>query len=144
MKRIRGFTLIEAVLAMAVLSAGLVGVMYAFHSMGTSSTLADQTVIASNIARGAIEKVVANRDAGTYAATLTAITGGSFNQNPVPNYAPYTLAVTAYEVDPDKDVGATDDFLDSSPGSGFARVTSTVTWNGGQKTLSLVTVIADH
>lgn len=140
----RGFTLIEAVLSLGVMSMGLLGVLYAFQGMGRSSALADQTVIASNIARGALERVVAKRAASGYAATLTAITSGSFNQNPVTNYAPYTLTVTEYEVDPDVDAGATDDFLDASPGSGYARVTVNVTWNSGANNMNLVTLIANY
>lgn len=144
MIRTRGFTLIEAVLSLAVISIGFLGVMYAFKGMGTSSVLADQTVIASNISRGALERVIAYRDANGYAAALVAISAGSFDQNPVTNYAAYSLDVTVLEVDPDEDVGATDDFLDFDAGSGFARVTSEVGWNGGLNTLSLVMVIADH
>lgn len=139
----RGFTLIEAVLSLAVMAMGLLGVLYAFHGMGSSSVLADQTVTATNIARGAIEKVIAKRDASGYASALAAISGGTFNQNPVTNYAPFILSVAAYEVDPDDD-GSTDDFLDASPGSGYARVTVTVTWNSGTKSINLVTLIANY
>lgn len=139
-----GFTLIEAVLSLGVLAIGLLGVIYAFHGMGESSVLADQTVVASNVARGAIERVIAKRDASGYAAALTAISNGSFNQNPVTNYPPYTLTVSAYEVNPDKDVGATDDFLDASPGSGYARVTVNMTWNTGKNSMNLVTIIANY
>lgn len=146
MKRSRGFTLIEAVLSLGILSIGLIGVMYAFHGMGTSSLLADQSVIASNISRGALEKVIANRDSDGYWWALSNIQNGVFDQNPVTNYPPntYSLTVSAYEVDPDKDAGATDDFLDPMVWSGYARVTSTVSWNNGQNTLSLVTLIANH
>lgn len=140
----RGFTLIEAALSLAILSIGLIGVMYAFKGMGTSSALADQTVIASNLARGGLEKIMAYRDAHGYNGAIAAIANGSFDQNPVPNYVPYSLDATSLEVDPDADVAAADDFLDASPGSGFARVTSAVSWNGGLNTLSLVMVIAEH
>lgn len=139
-----GFTIIEAVLSLGIMAIGLLGVIYAFQGMGESSVLADQTVVASNVARGAIERVVAKRDASGYAAALSAITSGSFNQNPVANYPSYALTVSAYEVDPDKDVGATDDFLDVSPGSGYARVTVNVAWNSGQNTMNLVTIIANY
>lgn len=144
MRRMRGFTLIEAVLSLTVITAGLIGVMYAFHGMGTSSLIADQTVIASNISRGALESVQASRDANGYFLALNAIQSGSFDLNPVPNNPSFALAVTAVEVDPDKDAGFTDDFLDPLLGSGYARVTSMVTWNNGANTLSLVTMIANY
>lgn len=141
--RMRGFTLIEAVLSLAVMAVGLLGVIYAFQSMSRSSVLADQTVIASNIAHAAIDRIIAKRDASGYATALTAITSGNFNQSPVTNHPSFTLAVTAYEVNPDKD-GGTDDFLDASANSGYARVTISVTWNNGANTMNLVTLIADY
>lgn len=143
-RRIRGFTLIEAVLAIAVVGMGLVGVIYAFHGMGTSSLLADQTVIASNIARGTLESIQADRDINGYFLALGEIQSGAHDMAPVPMYPAYSLTVTALEVDPDKDAGATDDFLDPMLGSGYARVTATVTWNNGNNALSLVTMIAHY
>ncbi|PIR21185.1 MAG: hypothetical protein COV45_00125 [Deltaproteobacteria bacterium CG11_big_fil_rev_8_21_14_0_20_47_16] len=141
--RLLGFTIIEAVLSIGLMAFGLLGVIYAFHGMGTSSVLADQTVVATNIARGAIDKIIAKRDTSGYSSALTAITNGNFSESPVANYPPYTLSVTAYEVDPDKD-GGLDDYLDASPGSGFARVTITVSWNSGANTATLVTLIANY
>jgi prepilin-type N-terminal cleavage/methylation domain-containing protein len=140
----RGFTLIEAVMAVAIVGIGLVGVIYAFHGMGTSSLLADQTVMASNIARGALESVQASRDSNGYFLTLGEIQAGSYNLIPVTSNPSFNLTVTAVEVDPDKDAGATDDFLDSSLGSGYGRVTATVNWNNGGNSLSLVTMIAHY
>lgn len=145
MKWSRGFTLIEAVLSLGVITFGLLGVMYAFGSMASNSVLADQTVIASNIARGSLERVQSLRDTFGYStARYYLITFNYFNQTPVQNFPAYNLTVTAPEVDPDEDANVTDDFLDPLSGSGVARVTATVTWNGGKNTLSLVTIIADY
>lgn len=141
--KMRGFTLIEAVLSLAVMAVGLLGVLYAFQSMSRSSVLADQTVIASNIARATIDQIIAKRDASGYAAALSAITSGTFNQNPATNHPGYVVTVTAYEVDPDKD-GGTDDFLDASANSGYARVTVATAWNNNANSMNLVTLIADY
>lgn len=135
--------MIEAVLSLGVMAVGLLGVIYAFQSMSRSSVLADQTVVASNIARATIDKIIAKRDASGYAATLTAITNSNFNQNPVTNFPSYSVTATVFEVNPDDDGGA-DDFLDASPGSGYARVTVTVNWNNSASSMNLVTLIANY
>ncbi len=139
----RGFTLIEAVLSLGVMAIGLLGVIYAFQGMSRSSVLADQTVIASNIARATLDKIAAKRDASGYASAFSAVIGGNFNQNPVANHPSFAVTATTYEVNPDKD-GGTDDFLDASPGSGYARVTVTVSWNNGANSLVVVTLIANY
>lgn len=140
----KGFTLIEGVLAIAVLGVGLVGVMFSFQGGTQSSLLADQTVIATNIARGTLEKILAKRDADGYAATLVAVnTSNSYDENPVTNFSNYVLDTTALEVDPDDD-DAIDDFLDASAGSGYARVTVQVSWGGGEHSITMETLIADY
>lgn len=140
----KGFTLIECILAIAILGIGLVGVMYAFQGAANSSLIADQTVIATNIARDTLEQIIAKRDADGYSSTLTAInTSNSYDENPVSGFSNFVLNSTALEVDPDDD-DSTDDFLDASAGSGYARVTANVSWDGGNYSISLATLIADY
>lgn len=139
----RGFTLIEVVLSIGLLAVGLVGVMISFQGAARSSILADQTVIATNLARGALERIVANRDANGYPSTLTAIASGTYNETGAPDFPDYSVECIALEVNPDVD-GGTDDFLDASPGSGYARVTATASWNAGGNKISLFTLIANY
>jgi type II secretory pathway pseudopilin PulG len=139
-----GFTLVEAVLSLALVATGLLGVIYAFQSMSQSSLLADQTVTATNIARATIERIIARRDANGYASTLAAVsTSNTFDENPVTGFSGYVLNSSALEVDPDDD-GNVDDFLDAAPGSGYARVTVQVSWNSGSNSISLVTLMANY
>lgn len=139
----KGFTLIEAVLAIGLVAIGLVGVMIAFQGAARNAILADQTVAATNLARGALEHVITQRDAGGYTATLSSITGGSYNEASIVGLTGYALTVSASEVNPDVDPG-TDDFLDAAPGSGVARVTALVSWNSGRSSIQLVTLIAQY
>lgn len=139
-----GFTLIEAVLSLAVVSVGFLGVIYAFQGVSRTSLLSDQTIIASNIARGTLEQIMQKRNSSGYAAALTAInSSNSYDANPVVGYPGYVLDSTALEIDPDDDVG-TDDFLDVSPGSGYARVTAQIFWNNGSNQVRFVTLMANY
>ena len=143
-----GFTFLDAVLGLALLAAGLLGILYVFQGSVGSSLLADQTVIAANLGRETLEKITAQRDCKLsgcgYAAALTAInTNHTYNQSPVSAFPTYTITTTALEVDPDSD-GGTDDFLDALSGSGYARITVSVSWNSGANSIQLVTLLGSY
>lgn len=148
MKKWLGFSLLDSLLGLALLGAGFVGILYAFQGSSRSSLLADQSIIASNLARETMERIIAQRDCNLggcgYASTLTSInTSQTYNQNPVSGFSNYAITATALEVNPDSD-GVTDDFLDAQLGSGYARITVTVTWSSGANSLSLVSLIASY
>ena len=138
-----GFTLIEAVLSIALLGVGLVGIIFAFQGAASSSLLADQTVVATNIARDTLERIVQQRNVSGYAATRTSIDGGTYNANPVAGFTGYVLTTTESEVNPDDD-SATDDFLNAQAASGYARVTTVVSWNSAANSIRLVTLIVNY
>lgn len=136
----KGVTLLEAVLTIAIISAGLIGVLYVFGSSTTSSLITDQTVIASNLAREKLEQVIADRAVKGYAVTKsTNYSDGQLSGD----YNEFTRNVTITEVNPDDD-DAVDDFLDVQAGSGYARVTVTVDWNDGNNSIKLETLIAEY
>jgi len=145
--KMRGFTLIEAVLSLALLAFGLFGLLYVFENTTRTALLADQSYVAENLARQALETIIAKRDStlsgGGYTNTLTAIQANSFNQSPVTGFTGYNLTVTATEVDAES-ASAPTNFTVALPGSGYARVTATVTFNGGSNTVQLVTLIANY
>jgi Tfp pilus assembly protein PilV len=143
----RGFTLIEATLALGVLAVGLMGLLYVFEDATVSSLLTDQTYIASNLAQEIAETIIANRDSnlagGGYTSTLSSIQANSYNASPVSGFTGYNRTVTAVEVAPGSTAGPTN-FTVAQPGSGYARVTITVSWNGGANSFVLYTVIANY
>ncbi|MDO8493731.1 MAG: type II secretion system protein [Deltaproteobacteria bacterium] len=143
----KGFTLIEGVLSIALIGIALVGILYAFQGSVRSSLLADQTVIAANVARDTMEEIIAQKDCNEsgcgYAATLSSISAQSYDANPVSGFAGYVLDTTALEVNPDDDNSA-DDFLDSQSGSGYARITVVVNWNNGGNSYVLETLLASY
>lgn len=137
---IKGFTLIEAVLTIGIIGAGLIGVMYVMNGGARSSLLADQTLIASNLAREKLEQIIADRANKGYAtAIVTNYSDGALSGE----YSEFTRTVTMMEVDPDDDNNV-DDFLDASSGSGYARVTVIVSWWGGAQSVKLETLIANY
>ncbi len=145
----KAFTLLDAVLGLALLSAGLIGVLYVFQGSVSSSVLSDQTAVAVNLARETMEKIEAQRDCNLsgcgYSPTLASIAASAYNQNPVAGFAGYQIVASAYEVNPDSD-GGSDDFLDAQSGSGYARVTVSVNWTtaGVANSVSFVTLLASY
>ncbi len=138
----KGLSLIEAVLAIAIIGAGLVGVMFVFSGGAKSSMIANQTVVASNLAKEKLEHIIADRANLGYAYVIT--NAASYSDGQLPgNFSVYTRNVTIVEVDPDDDDNV-DDFLDPSPGSGYARITIVVSWSGAAESVKLETLIANY
>lgn len=143
-----GFSIIETVIAMSLIGAGLIGLFSAYQRMSLDYMVADQSLIALNLARETLEKIIAQRDCNNpgcgYQATLNAInTSNDFDENPVSGFSNFSINTTAIEVDPDQDPGV-DDFLDSQPGSGYARVNVQVSFNNGANRVRLYTLITDY
>lgn len=143
-----GFSLIESVLSMLIIGAGFIVIVTSFQGSSQTSLLADQTVLAVNLAAETMEKIFAQRDCNQagcgYASTLTAInTNHTYDDNPVSGFSDYVIDSTALEVNSDVDSG-TDDFLDAQVGSGYARVTVQVSWNNNAHSISLESLIANY
>jgi Tfp pilus assembly protein PilV len=136
--RENGFTLIESVLAIGLIGAGLIGLISLFGNLLSPALSADQSVIASNLAKEKIEQIIADRASKGYPTTLTTNysdgqLSGAYNE--------FSRNVTINEVDPDDD-NDSDDFLDPSPNSGYARITVVVAW--GKRSVKLETLITNY
>lgn len=145
--KVRGFTLVEAVLSIALLSVGLFGLLYSFHGSVSQAGIADQSYVAMNLARETLETIIARRDCNEsgcgYSNTLTAIQSNNYNASSISGFSSYSLTATAVEVAP----GTTSDasnFTTTFSGSGYAKVTVTVTFNNGSNSVELVTLISDY
>lgn len=145
--KIRGFTLIEAVLSLSLLAVGLFGLLYSFQGAVSSSGITDQSYIATNLARETLETIIARRDCEQsgcgYASTLSAIQANSYNASPVTGFPGYNVTTTAVEVSPGTSSDSTN-FTVPTSGSGYARVTVTVSFNNGTNTVTLVTLMANY
>lgn len=143
----RGFSIVEGVLSIALIGAGFIGLFYVFPTVVHSSLIADQSVVASNLALETLETIFAQRDCNEagcgYSATLTSIASGAYDSSSVTGFPIYAIDITVLEVDSDIDGGG-DSFLDPLPDSGYARVTADISWNAGANTLQFTTLITDH
>lgn len=144
---LKGFTLIEGIISISIIGIGFGGLLMAFPKLIHTSLLLDQTIIATNLAREAMEKVIAKKDCQAsgcgYSNTLSAIDSNDFDENPVSGFSNYVLDTSYIEVDSDDDDNQ-DDFLDALASSGYARVSVSVSWNNGDKSIKLDTLIADY
>jgi len=125
-----GFTLIEAIITLVVLSIAAVGVLSVFTTgiQGSANPLVlDQTV---QLAQEKMEEAVALRKSGGFAA-INSINPG------VPAFpAPFNTYAWSRVVDCDPTFAP-------CPAQ-YQRVTVTVSWNAGADSVSLVTLIANY
>lgn len=152
--------MIEAVLSVTIIAAGLIGVLFAFQNSVYNSLLADQTITAINLGRETLERIGALRDCDNggcgYDASLTAIvTSQTFDQNPVSGFSNFSVDASATVVDPNDD-SVSDDFLNAdltgtsgvtneiTGDSGYARIGVTVRWNNGSDFITLETLMTDY
>lgn len=139
----KAFSLLESVLAMLIIGAGFIAVTKSFGGTGQSTVLAEQTVVAINLASEALERIAAQRDNAGYAATLVSINSGVYTQNPVSGFSAYSISTTATEVSGSSSA-LPDSFTTAQSGSGYARITVTVTWNSTRNSVKLETLIAEY
>jgi prepilin-type N-terminal cleavage/methylation domain-containing protein len=125
-----GFTLIEAIITLVVLSIAAVGVLSVFTTgiQGSANPLVlDQAV---QLAQEKMEEAVALRKSGGFAAVASINPG-------VPAFpAPFNTYAWSRVVDCDPTFAP-------CPAQ-YQRVTVTVSWNAGADSVSLVTLIANY
>ena len=125
-----GFTLIEAIITLVVLSIAAVGVLSVFTTgiQGSANPLVlDQAV---QLAQEKMEEAVALRKSGGFAAVASINPG-------VPAFpAPFNTYAWSRVVD-------CDPAFVPCPAQ-YQRVTITVSWNAGADSVSLVTLIANY
>ena len=131
-KKQKGFTIIELLLAVVVISSGLVGIMSLFDNATRGAMQLDLNVIAANLAHEKLEEVVLDKVTNGYAALSDA--SYSF-ENPVTDFNTYTRNVTIAEV-------SSLDFATPEGGSGYKKVQVTVSWGAGSVTVP--TVLSDY
>lgn len=135
-----GFTLIEVILSIIVVSIAVVGMTSAISFMGRGSLNAEVTSTAKELAQEKMEQIMGDkRDAARgYGYTITA--GQYPAESPVAGFSNYSRTVTITEVDPNN-------LAVALAGSGVARVVVDVSYAGlpnvPTPAASLVTVVAN-
>ncbi len=134
-RRRTGFTLIELVLTIVVISVGLLGVLALFENAVRGAALADINVIAAHLAREKLEQIVHDKVRFGYAALdETLYPAESFSGD----FSSYARSTTIDEV-------SNADFLTPEVASGYKRVEVTVSWGAAANMhITIPTVLADY
>jgi len=131
----RGFTIIELLLTIIIISVGLMGIMALFENATRGAGQADLNIIASTLARDKLEQVVSDKVAYGYAnLNDTNYPDETFSSE----FSPYSRNTAITEV-------AGNDLVTPEVGSGYKRVDVTVWWGaGGADRVIIPTVLADY
>jgi prepilin-type N-terminal cleavage/methylation domain-containing protein len=131
-----GFTLVECVLTILIISIGLFGMMVLFDNVTRGAMEGDMNVVATYLAREKIEQILYNKTYNGYAwvgmnqylASEPIVLGGSN----------YVRDLSIYEVQKS-------DLLTAQGGSGLKRVDVTVSWGTDpSQRITESTLIADY
>lgn len=130
----KGFTLIEAVLAMLLLSIAVTGSLVLFHQSTEHSGNIDRKTVATQLAGEFLEKIIADKSYRGFAWVDETQYPPFYFQAP---YEGYKRLVDITEVG--------EDLSTPEPGSDFKKVMVVIFWGDdpGQKT-SVSTILAAH
>lgn len=131
----RGFTLIELILTVVVISVGLTGIMVIFENVTRGVTEADNVVVAGNLVREKLEQIVMAKWYSGYAAIVQA----SYpSETFTGDLSKFTRSTTVQEV-------SKTDFSTAEVDSGYKRVAVTVTWGARpHQTITIPTILASY
>lgn len=131
----RGFTIIELLLTIIVISTGLVGIMALFENATRGAMQADLNVIAANLAHEKLEQIVLAKWRDGYATQNSTIYP---NESFTGDLSVYSRNTTVMEV-------SSADFSTPQEGSGYKRVEVAVNWgSGAAQQVSIPTVLSSY
>lgn len=128
LKNSKGFSLIEAILVMVVLSGGLFGVMHLFHQNVATAEERKLVLAATLLAQEKIETMTADKKFNLYPSINSTNYPSSSEDLTSLGYAGFSRATTIQEVNPG-------DLSSTQAGSGYKKITVSVSWTGGQTVL---------
>ncbi|MFC1855442.1 prepilin-type N-terminal cleavage/methylation domain-containing protein [Thermodesulfobacteriota bacterium] len=129
-----GFTLIETILVIIVLAISSYGVLSVFINGLKESASPLQGVQAIELAKEKLEIIIADKH-DTSKGYAYIVSGNYPAETPVSGFSEFNRSVTLQEID-------ALDLATASPGSGYLKVTVTVSWSSGS--ISLDSLVADY
>lgn len=145
MNKESGLTIIESLMTIALLGIAASGIVILFGGSAANALKADQTLVATNLAREVFEEIISDRATQGYATVLSngisSYCNGSFGGN----FSDYSCTGTFQEIAAPAapDGNNLDDFTTPLASSGFLRAVVSVSWNGGTDSIQMVTLISD-
>ncbi len=136
MARSRGFTLIEGIVSVVILSTALPGMLWAVSQAHRDRIGPIKASQARWLATEKLEDIIADRHSTTRGYTYLSNSNYSAESS-ITGYPGFTRAVTIGETAADL----------VSAGTGFKKATVTVTWTNAQgqsKSLAIATVLTDY
>lgn len=129
-----GFTLIEAVLTLTLLAGGMMGVLTLFQRNVSEANDAEQTLVATHLARERMEQIIQDKKYDLYASIVSA-NYPSPEDLTAQGFPGYTRTISIVEVN------ATN-LTAPDAGSGYKRVTVSVQVTG-MDTVTLTTLLTE-
>lgn len=131
-----GFTLIEVLLTMVIISVGLFGLMVLYHNSARDVMEGDINLMAVYLARERMEKLVDDKVFHGYAYVVNDNYDTSADVT-VGNHL-FTRSFNIYEV-------TRDDLVTPEAATGYKRIDMTVSWGGGGgQNITISTLLADY
>lgn len=131
----RGFTLIEAILTVVLLSFGLVGGLTLFKNATDNSLTKNDEVIAGELAGEKLESILLDKKIQGYGFVLQA---NYPNEQMAAPYQEFTRSVTIQEVQ-------AADLTTPQVGSGYKKIDVHVTWGAqNYQTITVSTVVSNY
>jgi Tfp pilus assembly protein PilV len=130
-----GFTFVDAILMMLVVSIGVAGLMAYFVSANRQALDGDMTVTASVLAQERVDQVVADK---VYRGYNFVIANNYPQENLAGDFAGFTRTTTIQEV-------SAADLVTPAAGSGLKRIDVAVQWgNAAAEQVALTTLVTTY
>ena len=134
-RRNSGFTIIELLLTIVIISIGMMGIMTLFENASKGALQADLNGVALGLVREKLEWVVVDKVREGYSWLDNSRYS---NESFTGDYSAYSRNTDIYEV-------SSNDFTVAESGSGYKRVDVTVSWGtGASNRLMVSTVLSDY
>lgn len=132
-----GFTLLELILVTVLIGLAVPGILVLFETTSRASYTTQQVAVATNLAGERLEQVTADKFSAARGYAWIIVAGRYPVEAPVAGFVGYDRTTTVAEVNPS-------DLQTASPGSGYARVTVVISFNGGADTVQVETLLTNH
>lgn len=129
LKNRRGFTLIESVLVLSLISFGLLGILTLFQKNISRSGDREFLLEATTLAQDKMETLIAAKKYNLYASITSANYPATPEDLTSVGFAGFSRTTTIQEV-------SNTDFTTAQVDSGYKKITVTVSWTGGSVTLT--------
>jgi len=129
LKYTRGFTLIESVLVLSLISFGLLGILTLFQKNISRSGDREFLLEATTLAQDKMETLIAAKKYNLYASITSTNYPAAPEDLTSVGFPGFSRTTTIQEV-------SKTDFTITQAGSGYKKITVTVSWTGGLVTLT--------